>query len=55
VPDFWQQAVVGALILAAIVLDRVLQTRTARRLQEQHAAPEIPTATERTTGTEARA
>ena len=24
IPDFWQQAVVGALILGAIVLDRVL-------------------------------
>ncbi len=32
VPDFWQQAVVGVLILAAIVLDRILALRTARRL-----------------------
>lgn len=32
IPDFWQQAVVGALIIGAIVLDRVLATRTARRL-----------------------
>jgi rhamnose transport system permease protein len=47
VPDFWQQAVVGALILAAIVLDRVLQARTARRLQEQHAAPEITSSSDR--------
>jgi len=32
IPDFWQQAVVGALILWAIVLDRVLAARQARRL-----------------------
>ena len=30
---FWQQAVVGVLILAAIGLDRVLALRTARRLR----------------------
>ena len=34
IPDFWQQALVGALILGAIVLDRVLATRRARRLVE---------------------
>ncbi len=32
IPDFWQQAVVGVLIIGAIVLDRVLAARTARRL-----------------------
>ena len=31
IPDFWQRAVVGALILGAIVLDRVLATRRSRR------------------------
>ena len=30
---FWQQAVVGALILAAIGLDRILAARTAARLR----------------------
>lgn len=34
ISDFWQQAVVGLLILGAIVLDRVLSVRTARRLVE---------------------
>ena len=34
IQDFWQQAVVGALILGAIVLDRVLALRRARRLIE---------------------
>ncbi|WP_432511704.1 ABC transporter permease [Kineococcus sp. SYSU DK001] len=32
IADFWQQAVVGALIIGAIVLDRLLVVRTARRL-----------------------
>jgi rhamnose transport system permease protein len=32
IPDFWQQAVVGVLILGAIVLDRLLSARRARRL-----------------------
>jgi len=32
IQDFWQQAVVGLLIIAAIILDRVLALRTARRL-----------------------
>ena len=32
IPDFWQQALVGALILSAIVLDRVLADRRARAL-----------------------
>lgn len=34
VPDFWQRAVVGALIIGAIVLDRYLASRQARKLQE---------------------
>jgi rhamnose transport system permease protein len=34
IPDFWQRAVVGALIIGAIVLDRVLAVRQRRRLIE---------------------
>ena len=34
IPDFWQRAVVGALIIGSIVLDRVLAARRARRLVE---------------------
>ncbi|MFK0402520.1 ABC transporter permease [Microbacterium sp. NPDC090225] len=34
IPDFWQRAVVGALIIGAIVLDRVLAVRQKRRLIE---------------------
>jgi rhamnose transport system permease protein len=34
IPDFWQRAVVGALIISAIVLDRVLAARQARKLTE---------------------
>jgi rhamnose transport system permease protein len=34
VQDFWQRAVVGALIIGAIVLDRVLALRQARKLTE---------------------
>ena len=34
IPDFWQRAVVGVLILAAIVLDRYLSARQARLLLE---------------------
>ena len=34
IPDFWQQAVVGALILGAICLDRFLAQRRAHRLIE---------------------
>jgi rhamnose transport system permease protein len=32
IQDFWQQAVVGVLIIGAIVLDRVLSARRARTL-----------------------
>lgn len=32
IPDFWQRAVVGALIIGAIILDRVLANRQAKRL-----------------------
>jgi rhamnose transport system permease protein len=32
IPDFWQQALVGVLILGAIVLDRILAARRARIL-----------------------
>jgi rhamnose transport system permease protein len=32
IPDFWQQAVVGVLIIGAIVLDRVLSARRAGKL-----------------------
>jgi rhamnose transport system permease protein len=34
ISEFWQQALVGALIIAAIVLDRVLAVRQGRRLIE---------------------
>jgi rhamnose transport system permease protein len=34
IPDFWQQALVGALILSAIALDRLLSLRRARLLIE---------------------
>nr|WP_048556060.1 ABC transporter permease [Tetrasphaera japonica] len=34
ISDFWQQALVGALIIAAIILDRVLAARQARKLIE---------------------
>ena len=34
IPDFWQRAVVGALIIGAIVLDRVLSNRRARKFIE---------------------
>jgi rhamnose transport system permease protein len=34
IPDFWQRAVVGVLILGAIVLDRLLAARQARKLIE---------------------
>jgi rhamnose transport system permease protein len=34
IPDFWQQALVGGLILGAIVLDRVMSQRRARLLIE---------------------
>lgn len=34
IPDFWQRAVVGALIIGAVVLDRVLSARQERKLIE---------------------
>ncbi|NNH04617.1 ABC transporter permease [Microbacterium ulmi] len=34
IPDFWQRAVVGVLIIGAIVLDRLLAVRQRRRLIE---------------------
>ena len=34
IPDFWQRAVVGGLIIGAIVLDRVLSARQERKLVE---------------------
>ena len=34
IPDFWQRAVVGVLIIGAIVLDRVLALRQSRKLIE---------------------
>ncbi|RCS60386.1 MULTISPECIES: ABC transporter permease [Microbacteriaceae] len=34
IPDFWQKAVVGVLIIGAIVLDRLLALRQKRRLIE---------------------
>ncbi|QTX03515.1 ABC transporter permease [Agromyces archimandritae] len=34
IPDFWQRAVVGVLIIGAIVLDRVLALRQKRKLLE---------------------
>jgi rhamnose transport system permease protein len=42
IQDFWQQAVVGALILGAIVLDRVLATRAARRLTDARGPDLLP-------------
>ena len=42
VSDFWQRAVVGALILAAVVLDRVLSARQTRRLAADREAPTDP-------------
>jgi rhamnose transport system permease protein len=35
VPDFWQRAVVGVLIIGAIVLDRLLFLRQSRRLLKE--------------------
>lgn len=39
IQDFWQQAVVGALIIGAIVLDRVLYQRTQRALARERQTP----------------
>jgi len=38
IPDFWQRAVVGALIIGAIILDRVLANRQAKRLKQDRSA-----------------
>ncbi|HEY0261016.1 MAG TPA: ABC transporter permease, partial [Lacisediminihabitans sp.] len=38
IQDFWQQAVVGALIIGAIVLDRVLALRLSTRLAKEREA-----------------
>jgi rhamnose transport system permease protein len=38
IPDFWQRAVVGALIITAVVLDRVMADRRERRLAEERSA-----------------
>ena len=39
IPDFWQRAVVGALIIGAVVLDRVLSARQERKLVEARDKP----------------
>jgi rhamnose transport system permease protein len=41
VPDFWQQAVTGVLIILAIVLDRLVTIRAARRLTDSSGPEEI--------------
>jgi rhamnose transport system permease protein len=50
VPDFWQRAVVGVLIIGAIVLDRILALRQSRKLIEARdtapAVVEMPVSTE---------
>lgn len=38
IPDFWQRAVVGALIIGAIILDRVLANRQSKRLADERQA-----------------
>lgn len=38
IQDFWQGAVVGVLILSAVVLDRVMADRRERRLAEERSA-----------------
>jgi rhamnose transport system permease protein len=39
IPDFWQRAVVGALIIGAIILDRVLAARQSRKLRGERQTP----------------
>ncbi len=41
VQDFWQQAVVGALIIGAIVLDRFAATRQERRLARERESARV--------------
>ncbi|GGM08306.1 ABC transporter permease [Promicromonospora citrea] len=50
IPDFWQRAVVGALIIGAIALDRVLAARRSRRLAAARDAdpPDGPAVGQRT-------
>jgi rhamnose transport system permease protein len=38
IPDFWQRAVTGALIIGAIILDKVLSNRQAKRLAAERDA-----------------
>ena len=47
VQDFWQQAVVGALIILAIVLDRLLAVRAARRLTSEESAATVVAPTQK--------
>lgn len=42
VPAFWQQAVVGALLLAAIALDRFIAVRVAERLRQHSTRTTAP-------------
>lgn len=42
VPAFWQQAVVGALLLAAIALDRFIAVRVAERLRQRSTRTTAP-------------
>ena len=52
VDKFWQQAVVGVLILAAIIVDRVASLRTARKLRLSEARPVGDAAAPKPTNTE---
>lgn len=47
--EFWQQAVLGALIIGAILLDRVIAARQARRLRSSHASVAVTPAKEAVT------
>jgi rhamnose transport system permease protein len=37
VDKFWQQAIVGVLILSAIIVDRIVSVRNARKLRVSEA------------------
>ena len=41
VSKFWQQAIVGVLIITAILIDRILSLRTARKLQVSEARKNV--------------